>query len=146
MRAAAATTHLFVYGTLRRDFAGAYGCAERTRLHARTTWLCRASVTGTLFDLGDYPGVIIGDDQAGEVKGDILRLRGPTRTLFSWLDAYEGLSPDGRSGEYERRVATARTQTRAFDCWIYVLRAPPRQARVIANGDWVRPSLSTTRR
>ena len=72
---------LAVYGTLRpggRAYA-AFGLAQRTR-HLGP---CR--IAGRIVDLGDYPGLLPGDEA---VAGDLLAF--DDAALLADLDAYEG--------------------------------------------------------
>lgn len=95
------TFHLFTYGTLRSGARGA-----KTHL-APCERVGDGIVRGTLYDVGDYPALLLSGDD--EVRGEIWRC--PAERLPE-LDAYEGVS----EGLF-RRVAV-RVDGRA--CWIYV--------------------------
>ncbi len=105
------TSDLFVYGTLMRDASGVFGQTERDRLRAESTSAGSATMSGKLYDLGQYPGLVIGPG-GGAVQGEIITLVDPART-FTWLDLYEGIEPsqsgvDGiLSPEYLRRPVAA---------------------------------------
>jgi gamma-glutamylcyclotransferase (GGCT)/AIG2-like uncharacterized protein YtfP len=100
--------HLFTYGTLRRDGAGAAlleGCEP----------VGPATITGTLYDIdGEYPALVLAG--TGRVQGEIWRC--PARVLAR-LDAYEDVA-DGLF----RRVAAV---VDGVACWVYV--AGPKLAR-----------------
>ncbi|MEM1307172.1 MAG: gamma-glutamylcyclotransferase family protein [Pseudomonadota bacterium] len=145
MRETDVVNTLFVYGSLRTDTTGGFGRAERVRLHKATRWIGRGALAGTLLDLGSYPGVFEAP-RAGHIVGDVLQLCIPAGSVFKWLDAYEGLSPDGRAGEYKRVVRSANVDGGTVRCWVYLLRERPRDARVVASGDWLRPSPRARRR
>ena len=93
------TFHLFTYGTLRSDPPPSLldGC-ERVGT---------GTVTGTLYDLGEYPALLLGGDDP--VEGTIWRC--PTDRLPE-LDRYEGVE----EGLF-RRVGV---EVGEYGCWIYV--------------------------
>lgn len=113
--------HLFVYGTLRSG-GGAAGQLRGCRL------VGPGSVAGTLYDLGDYPALVLGGD--GRVEGEVWRC--PAGVLPR-LDEYEGVA-EGLFGRAEVEAAGVR-------CWTYV--AGPRllpgltPERRIASGSWL---------
>lgn len=130
---------LFVYGTLMRAAAtAAMGRDMRARLEAEGDWLGAATLSGRLYDLGAYPGLIRATPNGDRVHGEVYRLRDP-RASFVWLDAYEGI-PAGQtlSGhEYERVVdRAARPDGSSLDVWIYGLISAPDGARFVADGRW----------
>lgn len=113
--------HLFTYGSLRS-----------TRPQARTLLggcepVGTGTVRGTLYDVGDYPALLLdGDDP---VRGEIWRC--PADLLLE-LDRYEGV----KDGLFRR--AAVKVEDTA--CWIYVAgpRLGPRlvpEAR-LQSGEW----------
>lgn len=116
---------LFVYGTLRPKAS--------TRM---SVWLGRAAVhyerariSGALYHLGRYPGMIRGG--SGWVHGEVVKLR-DTRSILAILDEYEG-------GEFRRVRARAITRSGCIRCWVYVYSGPRVAARRIITGDYLRP-------
>lgn len=128
---------LFVYGTLMRSAATAYGSSQRRRLHAAATWLGPATVLGRLYDLGAYPGLIASTGASDLVHGELLRLD-DAEAVLSWLDAYEGIVPGAPDNEYRRVEAAARPAGgECVTAWVYqclrdVSRLPP-----VADGRWL---------
>ncbi len=119
--------HVFVYGTLRRGEAN-----DINRLRPAPQFLGRARIHGTLYDLGPYPGVILG----GEcwVQGEVYAI---TADLERQLDVIEGLAPVP-SGEYARRHLAVEVAGQALHCVVYEIH-PARvlgHAR-IGSGDWL---------
>jgi gamma-glutamylcyclotransferase (GGCT)/AIG2-like uncharacterized protein YtfP len=99
---------LFVYGTLRPGFSG-----EGRRLVHDLEAVGEATVRGTLYDVGDYPGMILGD---GLVRGDVVRV--PTRQRFEALDAYEEC--DASPPLFRRVLTTARCRDASEKIvWVY---------------------------
>ncbi|MEI9899845.1 MAG: gamma-glutamylcyclotransferase family protein [Hyphomicrobium sp.] len=84
------TRYLFLYGTLMSGARGALGTEERLRLARESDSLGPASIAGAhLYDLGDYPGVFLGEDVDARVHGELVLLDKPQVTIL-WLDEYEG--------------------------------------------------------
>ena len=97
---------LFVYGTLHPDRAP----AEIAEVVRGFRQIGRGSVRGKLFDLGEYPGVVL-DGGGGVVNGVVFTL--PDGVLAR-LDAYEG-------GSFEReRVRVEMADGSRRECWMYV--------------------------
>ena len=76
---------LFVYGTLMSWAKGALGLNERKRLSREASSLGPATLRGRLYDLGQYPGLIISNVDADVVHGEVFELFRPAVTL-QWLD------------------------------------------------------------
>lgn len=124
---------LFVYGTLMRGERLAPSLAA---LNPRD--IEPATTTGTLFDLGDYPGLVL----AGEdlVRGELVTLPDP-EAAFAVLDEIEGFGGDDAPDNlYERRTVTVVTSGGlSIKCWTYVYAAEMVAAVRIASGDWRAP-------
>jgi gamma-glutamylcyclotransferase (GGCT)/AIG2-like uncharacterized protein YtfP len=93
--------HLFTYGTLRGGEGAAGEVLEGCRLVGRGT------VRGTLYDLGEYPALVLAGDHP--VEGDIWWC--PADVLPD-LDRYEGVD-DGLFRRVGARVGE-------LACWVYV--------------------------
>ncbi len=126
---------LFVYGTLRRDVgAPAYALFAE---HAR--YLDEGYVSGRMYDLGEYPGVVLSNQPGDRVFGEIYTLGTPEPTL-ALLDRYEGVA--GTRGDqppqYERLEVPVSSQSHGpATAWIYVyLLAIDDHAR-IPTGDYL---------
>lgn len=88
--------HVFVYGTLRRG-----DVRDITRLHPAPRFVGMASVAGVLYDLGPYPGVVLGGP--GRVCGEVYAI---SAELERQLDAIEEVFPQS-TGEYSKQEASA---------------------------------------
>lgn len=119
--------HVFVYGTLRRQ-----GRNDIARLRPTPEFVGRGRIAGTLYDLGAYPGVVLGG--AGRVMGEIYRIEPEVEAA---LDRLEEVAEDD-SGEYIRRQVRLALDAQWVDCLVYEIR-PTRIAgsRVIESGDWI---------
>jgi gamma-glutamylcyclotransferase (GGCT)/AIG2-like uncharacterized protein YtfP len=138
---------LFVYGTLMVGADGPYGQAARARLAQEAPQRITASTIGQLFELGQYPGLVlagdsattapVGDHLADIVHGQLLLLPDPS-AIWPWLDAYEGIAaatPD--ENEYVRMLRNVTTATGAvISAWTYVYRKPVQKQHRIAAGRW----------
>lgn len=121
---------LFVYGTLRRG-----GSREIEHHFAPVRFLSGASITGTLYDMGPYPGIRL--EGSGIVCGEVYALDSSTLTA---LDAYEGFAPEApETSDYQRpRIEARLTTGETCECWVYEITA----ARIlgcpaIPSGDWI---------
>ncbi len=120
---------VFVYGTLRPGQPG----FDEMGLGARVDLLGPASVIGTLYDLGDYPGALLQGD--GVIVGDLLRPRDDA--VLSSLDSFELFDPEDPAASEYLRVPTCLLNG-GRSVWIYVYNFSLTEARVIPSGDWLR--------
>lgn len=138
--AAAAPRHVFVYGTLR-----AGGSNDIARFSPAPQRIGDGVIAGTLYDLGAYPGVVLGGE--GRVRGEIYRI---APALEAQLDRLEEVEPDG-SGEYQKRdvwvqvnrlnglSGVAGSKDAQLKCLVYEIHPGRIEGRaVIASGDWFR--------
>ncbi|MDX1376402.1 MAG: gamma-glutamylcyclotransferase family protein [Burkholderiales bacterium] len=127
---------LFVYGTLRR--------ALRHEMHRvlqrAAAFVGTATVRGTLYDLGAYPGLVAAADSDDLVTGEVYRLeRNRAGETLAALDAYEGCTAaDPEPHEYRRRVVPARLADGSERAaWTYVLNRSPAGLERIPHGDYL---------
>ena len=117
---------LFVYGQLMRGEIG----YKRLDLERRTEWLGDVRIRGTLYDFGDYPGLVAGG--RGTVHGELLAFDDPA--LWTALDEYEDCDPGNPDlSEYQREQVELVDGGRA---WTYVYARPVENHPVIATGSW----------
>lgn len=132
---------VFVYGTLRRGEQRDINC-----LFPAPIWVGRGCVTGTLYDLGDYPGLVLDACGAtgGEVMGEVYWV---TAELAHLLDEIEEVWPQN-SGEYTRKHVTVAMDNslpggkQRLVCLMYEVNPTRTHGKtVIASGNWVRYRL-----
>lgn len=102
---------LFVYGTLRDGvrLAEVLGDASQWR------YLGPATVTGDLYDAGEYPALLLRGDRGRDVEGLLVDLGNPPAALTA-LDLYEGVG----AGLYVRqRCAARRPDGTELIAWVY---------------------------
>ena len=121
------TRHVFVYGTLRKG-----GSNDITRLAPAPVWVGDASIPGTLFDLGAYPGLLL--QGKGPVVGEVYAI---SAKLERRLDEIEEVAPQP-SGEYDKRWLWIHVGSYRLHCLVYEM-AQDRlaHATVVGSGDWM---------
>lgn len=129
MAEAETTLPIFVYGTLR---PGDVGFVE-TGLVGRVECLGIAQVCGTLYHLGDYPGLVLGG--SGLVTGELLLPR--DEGVLPLLDEYEMYDPANEKGSEYLRVRVGLFRP-SLSCWIYVYNRPLDNTPIIPGGEWSR--------
>ena len=135
---ASALRHVFVYGTLRRGEQ-----RDINRLRPAPVWVGPGHVVGTLYDLGSYPGLVLG--QGDKVLGEVYEISAELERL---LDEIEEVWPQD-SGEYTRCHVPVALQVEPAGkvqeqvCLVYAVNPARTQGRaVIACGDWVHYRLA----
>lgn len=143
-------THVAVYGTLMSGVTDQLAdpllraeAEQARRLLGRCVGPC--DIPGKLYDLGQYPGLVLDSDAA--VKGELYELPfgeldseglARFREVIAVLDAYEGYDPDNLDkSEYVRRYIKLRRPADT-SAWVYVLNTPgPAEALTpLPSGDW----------
>lgn len=119
--------HVFVYGTLRRGEAN-----DINRLHPAPRFLGQARIGGVLYDLGPYPGLVLGG--ADQVLGEVYAI---APELERQLDVIEEVAPVP-SGEYARRHVELVLDGRPLRCLVYEIDPARVSGRPrITTGDWL---------
>jgi gamma-glutamylcyclotransferase (GGCT)/AIG2-like uncharacterized protein YtfP len=113
---------LFVYGSLRSEFDNVHA----VRLRTESRFAGPATVAGSIFLIGPYPGFRA--EPGGVVQGEIYSLAKPAATL-AHLDEYEG-------SEYTR--VAVRLTSHDSEAWIYEYAVPLPLTVRIASGDFTR--------
>lgn len=120
--------HVFVYGTLRRGEIN-----DINRLQPAPRYLGLAHLRGLLYDLGPYPGLVLGGE--GWVQGEVYAI-GPE--LEHALDRIEEVAPVP-SGEYMRRHVELELDGQRLRCLVYEIDPQRVHGRPrILSGDWRR--------
>lgn len=121
--------HVFVYGTLREGEA-----RDINRLRPAPRRLGTARIPGMLYNLGQYPGLLLGP--VGSVHGEVYEISAELERL---LDQIEEVWPQP-SGEYHKREQVLRLDrtNEEIRCIVYEVVADRlADALVIGGGDWV---------
>ena len=127
---------LFVYGTLMRDFDH-----PMAQLLSRSAdFIGEARCAGRLYLVKHYPGLVLSDDPADVVFGELYRLRAPDELLREF-DMYEACGEGfAEPTEYIRRmlpvtlVDGAASEPLSPEAWTYLYNWPVAHLPRIASG------------
>jgi len=122
---------LFVYGTLMRGFDHPMA----RLLSANADFIGEATCRGRLYLVKHYPGLVLSDDPADIVSGELYRLREPD-ALLREFDMYEACG-DGFAAptEYVRKMLEITLgDGTAGEAWTYLYNWPVADLPRIASG------------
>src|ERR1700731_644557 len=122
---------LFVYGTLMRGYAH-----PMAQLLSRSAdFLGEARCRGRLYLVKHYPGLVLSDDLADVVFGELYRLRAPVELLREF-DMYEACGEGfAAPTEYIRQVLPVTSgDGAAGEAWTYLYNWPVAHLPRIASG------------
>ncbi len=116
-----------LYGSLLRGLGGleAAGASEGLRLVGPCT------ISGQLFDLGDYPGLRPG---TGVVIGEIHALLEPS--ALDRLDRFEDFDSRRPQASLYVRERTMLLEPAGREAWLYVYNRVPDLSQRVEGGDW----------
>jgi gamma-glutamylcyclotransferase (GGCT)/AIG2-like uncharacterized protein YtfP len=111
---------LFVYGTLHPGRAP----VEISSAVKRLKKIGEGDVRGKLLDLGDYPGLILGNAGGNKVRGSVFLLPKDPKVLAE-LDSYEEYRPESPASSLflRKRVNVSLDDGTSRECWIYTYNA-----------------------
>jgi len=117
-----------VYGSLMTGMGG----REELDVGDQLIYVSRCEIGGCLFDLGDYPGLLLG---SGVVHAELYEVG--SAAVLPRLDAYEHYDPDEPEGSLyiRRRVRLAQPDC---DAWLYEYNRDVSGRPSIPSGDWKR--------
>ena len=130
---------LFVYGTLMRGFDH-----PMAQLLSRSAeFLGEARCRGRLYLIKHYPGLLLSDDPADIVFGEVFRLR-ERDALLRELDMYEACGEGfAEPTEYIRQMLpVTREDGAASEAWTYIYNWPVTGLPRIASGRFMEDSRS----
>ena len=125
---------LFVYGTLMRGFDHPMA----RLLAANADFVGEASCRGRLYRIQHYPGLVLSDDAADLVHGELFRLRQPAPMLreFDMYEACgEGFPPPTEYLREMLKVTLADGSAR--EAWTYLYNWPVTELPRIASGKFL---------
>jgi gamma-glutamylcyclotransferase (GGCT)/AIG2-like uncharacterized protein YtfP len=122
---------LFVYGTLMRGFDHPMA----RLLAANAAFLGEATCRGRLYLVQHYPGLVLSDDPANIVAGELYRLHEPD-ALLREFDMYEACGEGfAAPTEYVREMLPiTRGDGTAGEAWTYLYNWPITNLTHIASG------------
>jgi len=121
---------LFVYGTLMRGFDH-----PMAQLLSRSAeFIGEVRCRGRLYLVKHYPGLVLSDDPADVVFGELYRMRSP-QELLREFDMYEACGEGfAEPTEYVRRMLSVTSADGAVDAWTYLYNWPVTHLPRIASG------------
>lgn len=129
--------YLFVYGTLRHELVNKTS-PELVALMQGMRFMGSGTIRGQLYDLGEYPGAIAGDEFKTSIVGEVYEMLEPP-AIFAILDRYEGFIPGELEASLFARIkAPVMLPTgQSIECWLYVYNDWVLNGRLIEGGDYV---------
>ncbi len=129
--------YLFVCGTLRRAMWPKIP-PEIAALMQSLRFVGLGKIRGQLFDLGEYPGGVVGEHFETHIVGEVYELLEP-REVFAVLDVYEGFVPGELEASLFARVQAPATLSDGSQlvCWLYAYNDWVATGRLIAGGDYL---------
>ena len=104
--------------------------AASTWLQQHAQLIAADTVSGYLYDLGQYPGIVIDNNSPHLISGEVYQLF-QREVGLSYLDHYEGINL--LQPEYERIYCTT---TLGALCWVYQCLLNTRSLPSIPSGDY----------
>lgn len=121
---------VFVYGTLRRGSAG-----SMSQRFPNSKFIGEAKVTGSLYDLGAYPGLLLNESNS-VVSGEVYEV---DDEILNQLDDFEA------SSNYWRKQVEISLGAHRKACWIYEPDPEFYSLRtLITSGDWIQYARTKT--
>ena len=128
------TRYLFTYGTL----LSGLGHPMHEVLAKHADLLGPGYINGKLYDLGNYPGLVLSNNTKKVVFGEIYQVLDETE-LFRYLDDYEGCAGHSRQPhEYQRDLVSVHDAAEhSLLAWVYLYKQPVQHLSLIPTGDYL---------
>ena len=121
---------VFVYGTLRQG-----GVRAMPGIFPAAKFIGQASVSGSLYDLGAYPGLLL-DESSSLVIGEVYEI---DDEILQKLDEIEAAS------DYWRKEVEASLGNHRMRCWVYGPKPEFYSLQtLITSGDWIAHAKTKT--
>lgn len=126
--------YVFVYGTLRAGETNDLARAAARRALPAPRWIGHAAVRGTLYDFGDWPG-LLPDDRGAAITGEVYEVPG---SLLALMDEIEEIDPAGGSCFLRREVEVRVEGPGLVRCFYYPIDPSwTGMARATPATDWI---------
>jgi gamma-glutamylcyclotransferase (GGCT)/AIG2-like uncharacterized protein YtfP len=124
---------LFVYGTLLNE-----DNEYAIYLKNNSSFYSEGKIKGKLYDLGEYPGAVLSQNEGEYIYGSIVKLN-DTETVLALVDDYEGYGDKQQQPNLFIRILTdAETNNGPVSCWIYLYNLPTNNLMPIENGRYIK--------
>ena len=125
------TDLLFVYGTLLQP-----GNEFADYLNQHCTYITLGKMKGILYDIGEYPGLVIPGDAEQYIYGSVLKLCHPEENLRV-IDDYEGFGPGQEQPNlFVRVIKPVETDSEIIEAWVYLYNLPTTDLPQITSGNY----------
>lgn len=122
------------YGSLMTSMNG----ANRVNIKNSLVYVSSCKISGMIFDIGEYPGLIAGDSIVYAELHEVLNL-----SVFRELDAFEHYYPnDNNRSLYTRRCI--RLAEPGIDAWVYFYNQDVEGKPLISSGNWEQYTATKT--
>ena len=134
-----ADEYLFVYGTLRSDCGASFNKVMRSEFKL----IGKAVTRGKLYDIGNYPGIVIEDCGFPMVTGEVYQIVGSGSGMEK-LDEYEESSTEqDPASEYYRTLRKVELEDgRTLEAWVYIYNQPIMDFNRIKSGNYAQYLMS----
>ncbi len=122
--------YLFVYGTLMQNSAH----PMHRLLQQHSEFVCRGWIRAQLYQIHNYPGALLSNDDRDKVHGEVYRLTTPS--VLAQLDDYEECSAAFPEPHEYQRLPVDVTINRAkhVTAWAYIYNYPVNPHSRILSG------------
>lgn len=105
-------------------------------LRRKSEFIGEGWISGKLYDLGSYPGLVFDPEGGQSVRGEVYRMYQP-ELLLPVLDYYEMIDPkQAETNEYKRTLLPISIADQTKDCWTYIFQQPVGSLPEIISGDY----------
>ena len=123
--------YLFVYGTLMKKYTG----LKPINLEKYGKYICEGYIHGRIYEIDNFPGLIITNEPNEKVFGEIFLLNDFNRSIHE-LDQYEDFFPDdlGKS-LYVRQIKQINVKGGGIKkAWVFIYnRAVDKKKRIVSG-------------
>ncbi|MCI0381140.1 MAG: gamma-glutamylcyclotransferase [Gemmataceae bacterium] len=125
--------YLFLYGTLLPEHVS----PDLKSVVQRLRRLGSATIAGRLFDLGEYPALVLDTSAETRVTGEVFELPDDPGVLQS-LDAYEEFDPNDPDGSLflRKRMPIELRDGRRILAWVYIYNRDPSHSPLVSGGNY----------
>ncbi|QLE00237.1 gamma-glutamylcyclotransferase [Galbibacter sp. BG1] len=123
--------HVFVYGTLRKEFQNPV--AKFLRKHSK--FIGKGTAPGHLYDLGSFPGAVFNAHTSEVIHGEIYFIQKNTEAVLAALDRYEGID-DPNFDYYEKTEALIKVNNTSIKASVYNFKKSTVSFKKIESGDY----------